>query len=376
MFIQRRVLPDGQKVELWECEWENLGGMRARKVFVRKIGEEQPVPLMNAPVSEKRAICWSYGRTLDNIAVLSPALVGHFQESSGKDATLPCEFVNAGKYRNGAERWWCRTHQTHWGAKADQASYANSKAMVCANHTQRMHYVVGPIETELEKYAEAEIHCALPPALSTRSLEEAPPRIHVVLRRTVGARATIDREVDAMSLHHRSTIDLFSNSEITRLNVTPPAAFEFMCGLEYGRDLSCVACSSCAFPHLDLGDFARKPHRKHFCANCGRDSTWSKTAIVSTPLKPLYDHLVKNHGAEVSKDALDLDEFRGCDYSVWASTPAIIWTPNRAQTVGIHVRVWQGRKHIVSGTFGEVKLRRKKLDRRELFEAMIARTTI
>jgi len=76
------------------------------------------------------------------------------------------------------------------------------------------------------------------------------------------------------------------NPEITKIQVTPPAAFEFVRSLEEGREMSCVTCNKCGYPHLDLGDFALKPHKKHFCGNCGNDSIWSPDPIVSTELDP------------------------------------------------------------------------------------------
>jgi len=109
MFIERKINPSSHAVELWRCEWENPEGAPAKKVYLGKIGEEQPlVPEAAGPVMEAAAICWSYGRTLGNIAVFSQSLLGRFPEKSGDDALLPCDFVNAGKFRHGAERWWCR----------------------------------------------------------------------------------------------------------------------------------------------------------------------------------------------------------------------------------------------------------------------------
>ncbi len=97
--------------------------------------------------------------------------------------------------------------------------------------------------------------------------------------------------------------------------------------------MTCINCSQCGYPHLDLGDFARKPHRKHFCGNCGCDSTWSPGHIVSTPLKPLYDQFAKNTQYKEPDRTLnlDLDKYSGCDYEIWASTPAILWTAERPQ---------------------------------------------
>jgi hypothetical protein len=138
--------------------------------------------------------------------------------------------------------------------------------------------------------------------------------------------------------------------------------------------MDCVNCSHCGYPHLDLGDFGREPHRKHFCGNCGRDSTWSKTPIVSTPLKPLHDRYAKTLKYEIPDRKLNLDDFRGCRYAIWASTPAVVWTAVRPQEFGVHVHVHDGNSRVIDDTFGEVTLGGKLLDRSELIRDMISRT--
>jgi len=131
-----------------------------------------------------------------------------------------------------------------------------------------------------------------------------------------GGKKIVDRDFDAIATLYSHKAKLFGNSDITQVNITPPAAFEFVCALGKGREMGCVSCSHCGYPHLDLGDFARTPHRKHFCANCGRDSTWSKTAIVSTPLKPLHDQYPQ---AKV---------FTEPDRSVSPTTTMVVGTPS------------------------------------------------
>ncbi len=107
------------------------------RLYLKKLGEEQPlVPETPGPIAEAPAICWSYGRTIGNIALFSPSLLGRFAGQVGDDAQLPCDFVYAGKFRHGSERWWCRTHQTYWGTKADQESLEQFGEIRCANHTQ------------------------------------------------------------------------------------------------------------------------------------------------------------------------------------------------------------------------------------------------
>jgi hypothetical protein len=375
MFVERRMLPGCEKVEIWECEWENPPGMQARKHFLRKIGDEQPLVPDTRSASFEHAICWAYGRTLANIAVFSQAMLGHFPDRTGSDATLPCDFVNAGKFRHGAVRWWCRTHQTHWGTKADQQSYAQSRVMACANHQQAMNYIVKPFELNVDEHDEVAIGCSLPPALSTTDTSRRPPMIRVTLSGGF-SNVAATTEHAAMSLIYQKRLGLFTASDIERLNITPPAALEFVLALDANRPLACIACSHCRYPHLDLGDFARKPHRKHFCANCGRDSTWSKEPIISTPLKPIYDELSNNHAFEISTHTIDLADYAGCDYSMWASTPAVLWIMQMPQTVGIRVQISRAGEVLIDDTFGDVLLDGVRLDRAELLQRMLERTIV
>jgi len=378
MFIERRINPTTNAVELWHCDWENLEGRPARKVFLDKICDEQPVtPDADGDGSATAAaICWSYGRTLGNIAVISPELLGRFPGQLGNDAELPCDFAHAGKFRHGAERMWCRTHQTHWGTKADIASYEQLGEMRCANHQQHMNYVIAPLTINLGEHAEVGIWCSMPAALSTEVIKPRPPKIHVHVREKPNEKKTVDGDFEAVSVLYNGDLGLFRNDGITRVNITPPAAFEFVRATETGQEMSCINCSHCGYPHLDLGDFARKAHRKHFCGNCGRDSTWSKDPIVSTPLKPLHDSFAKTLRYVSPDRVLKLDDYRGARYTVWASTPAIVWTAEREQEFGIHVHIHQGGVRIVDDTFREVILNGRPLDRSELVRAMIDRCVI
>src|SRR5262249_6937266 len=150
-------------------------------------------------------------------------------------------------------------------------------------------------------------------------------------RDSAGGLKSIDGDFNAVSLHYNQNLGLFDSPDIDKVNLTPPAALEFMCAIEEGRETACISCSHCGYPHLDLGDFALKPHRKHFCGNCGRDSTWSKQPIVSTPLKPLHDQFAAASNFVEPDRELNLDDYHGCHFIMWASTPAILWTADRPQ---------------------------------------------
>ncbi|MCW2370747.1 hypothetical protein [Sphingobium sp. B11D3D] len=330
----------------------------------------------DSEMQERGAVCWAHGRTLGNIEVRSSELLSHLTAKRATNITMPCDFVYSGKYRHGAHRWWCRTHQSHWGTKSDLAALQSSNEIVCANHSQLMNYEVDPFSVYLDNYAEAGIWCSLPAALSTFEIKPRPPKIHVHLRDTPESCKCVDADFAAISAVYSTRHGLFSNDEIVRVDITPPAAFDFVCGLEAHQKMGCIECSYCKHPHLDLGEFGKTPHRKHFCANCGRDSTWSKGPIISTPLLPLHDRTVTHLTCLLPDRSLNLDDYKGHSYTVWASTPAIVWTASRPQEYGIHVHVHDGNERVIDDTFGEVILNGKPLMREELLQAMIDRAIV
>src|ERR1041384_7671960 len=64
------------------------------------------------------------------------------------------------------------------------------------------------------------------------------------------------------------------------------------------------------------------------------DNTWRTGPIASAPLKPLHDQVNRaNHYVDVGKK-IDLDDYAGLPFQVWASTPAVLWTANRPQERG------------------------------------------
>jgi hypothetical protein len=214
MFIERRINQVTHEIELWACEWENEPGKDAVKRFVERVGVEQPLAMTSpADLETMPAICWSYGRTLGNIAVFSQQMLGTFPSTAGENAILQCDFVDAGKFRHGAQRWWCRTHQCHWGTKADIESLGTVGTMVCANRQQQMSYVVAPEIIDLEVSAEVGIWCSMPAALSSAPIASRPPKIHVHVRAKAGAEKVIDRDYRAVSVRYRPDSGLFANDD-------------------------------------------------------------------------------------------------------------------------------------------------------------------
>lgn len=311
---------------------------------------------------------------MGNVTVFSEEVIGSFPESkSGEDAILPCDIVPAGKFRNGKLRWWCRTHQVHWGVKADLiALEANQdNKIICSNAGQPMHYVIDPILLVPSEYpGGVGVWVSLPPAIESRNGANHGVRVHVHARKIPGEKKDIDEDYNAIQLALEGK-DLFSGVS-DRINVTPPAGWAFVIPFEKGLPLDCIDCNKCHAPHLDMGDFATTPHRKHFCANCGNDSNWSKRPIVSNPLKIIFDNLTKNKGFITPDRQINLDDFPGHKVEIWSSTPAIVWTCDRPQEKGIHVNIYDGEDNrIVDETFGEVIHEGGVLQRRCLLDTMI-----
>jgi hypothetical protein len=201
-----------------------------------------------------RGICWPHAATVGNIAVASGML-------RFVDGRVACDFTPAGKYRNGAARWWCRTHQAYWGVKADLAAFDPARAKVCSKHADPLEVVLDPLLIDMTRCGSVRISAAVN-ALRVRA-------------------DAIVGEFAAIAL--TGVAGVFGSSEITQVNVTPPAVL----GLEHAR--GCLDCARCGYPHLDLGAFAIREHRRHYCGNCGNDSTHSKNAIVSNPLFALRE---------------------------------------------------------------------------------------
>lgn len=346
----------------------------AKKNFIRKHCDEGEAEPEHEAYSAASAVCWSPGRTIGNIAVSSEEVFGSFAAKAGDNAILPCHIVPCGKFRNGASRWYCKTHQIHWGTKADIAALPESGEVTCSNHMMEMSYVVNPIVVEFNDFEEIGIWCSLPPAMSTRPIEPRPPKIHTHKRFTGEDKKILDRDFDAIVCSYNQDLGLFANPEITQIQVTPPAAFEFVRSLEEEREMSCVTCKKCGYPHLDLGSFATTPHAKHFCGNCGNDSIWSEGKIVSTPLKPLHDQFNNSNAYIVPDRNLNLDDYPDHDFDIWSSTPAVVWTADRPQELGIHVHIYEGPRRIVDDTFGAVIYKGKALDRKQLWSQMTKNT--
>lgn len=379
MFYSRRINSTTGKVEVWECEWSNKGTGMAKKEYLRKVGNEDEIEFKHDNYSVADAICWAPDRTIGNIAVSSEEAFGMFEGDSGNDAILPCQIIPCGKFRSGGKRWYCKTHQIHWGTKADFLTSGESGEVTCSNHLTKMNYVVNPLEVEFVDFEEIGIWSCLPPALSSERIEPSPPKIHVHKRISGKKKKVIDDNFDAIVCSYNQNLGLFPNTEITKIQVTPPAAFEFVRSIETNFEMSCISCKKCGYPHLDLRSFSENTHKKHFCGNCGNDSIWSPEPIASTPLKPLHDQFSNSNTYIDPERSINLDDYKDYKFELWASTPAVVWTADRPQEKGIHVHIYKDDlegPRIKDDTYSSVILNGVELDRKELWERMVQNTVL
>ncbi len=257
------------RTELWGYSWD-LSSKPPVKIDRVYLGVEQPPAVATSQYRAREAICWSYGRTLGNIAVANDEVIGAFPALSGNDAILECEIVSAGLYRNGKPRWWCRTHQHHWGTIADLADAAQARVMRCAHQTQPMSYVVEPPNIPLEQYAEVGVWCSLTAALTSRGvLRPRHPRLHVHLRNQPDGPKIVDRDFDALTLSFNPLLSLFGNQQIDRVHVTPPGRNGVRIDTRVWKANHVLQLPRLWIPTPRPRRFREETSFKALCGNCG-----------------------------------------------------------------------------------------------------------
>lgn len=235
-------------------------------------------------------ICWPLHATVGHIAVTTPQITGHFNAGAGLDAIVVCDLVPAGKYRNGAARQWCRTHQVYWGTQADLADQSFSGKTRCKHHASLMGYVLYP------EVFDPSVHHGASLAQETEHAEDAEDAENtglLVLRaRPDNGGALLARKAMALAIDCRNLPGLF-HADIAQINLTPPAVQGYLQARRSGAPLGCIDCPRCHHPHLDLDEFAQEPHQRHYCGHCGHSATHSKEEMVSNPLARLAKYALR-----------------------------------------------------------------------------------
>lgn len=217
----------------------------------------------------------------------TPHITGHFRAGAGQDAIIVCDLLPAGKFRNGAARHWCRSHQCYWGTQADLADAQAMQRWRCRQHASPMGYVLYPELFDMTQFYDATVRHGPDGLLQLRARAGAGgPGV---------AGSLFSRDAIALAIDCRTLPGLFQR-DIVQLNITAPAARAYCAALQAGVPLGCSDCARCGHPHLDLGHFTLAPHRRHTCGHCGHDASYSASAIVSTPLWRLHELALRQPG--------------------------------------------------------------------------------
>lgn len=362
-YIRKQVSNGHTYLQRVEKYWDKETKRQKVRVL-QNLGKEHP-----SKPPDDYAVIWSDAHTLGHIAIeQGNEVLAAIPQEAGKETTyLPCQLIDAGKFRNGKPRWWCRTHQVHFGKKADIKH--------CCNAHVAMNFAYNPLDLDIDKYlGGVGIWAALPPAICTRPEGASEPTgIHVHARKTAGGHKVIDKTFPCITLSFLESLGLST----MKMHVTPPSAVAWLDATERGVEMDVCRCTFCHVPHLDLGYFAQNPHKRHLCGNCGREF-WAKTRNISNPLSLLSQALEKHPRSKVeSSESLDIfsRDFPG-GLEIYPSTPAILWTSPKPEQTGIHVHAWDAQgKRVIDETYGAVTLDGNALSREALLMPLLHQYT-
>lgn len=161
----------------------------------------------------------------------------------------PCSISLLGKQRNGAPRLWCVIHRAR-AAAFDRCTTANPVRPKLKTRTVDIANYPGGVA----------LWGALPPVVNTAGAE-GETGVHLHARPVAGEAKEIDETFDEVTIIDGSNEVAINADSATAYNVSRL----------FGQAVKYLACPHCGEAHVDAGEFAVKPHRKHLCLACGRD---------------------------------------------------------------------------------------------------------
>lgn len=288
---------------------------------------------------------------------------------------LPCQLIEAGKFRHGKPRWWCCTHQIHYGTKEDL------EKRQCRNADFELRYTYNPWVLDVEKYpGGVGVWAALPPFISinrrpSKHNNQAHPilGIHVHCRKHPEGKKDIDATFPAIVLHTPDPLKTYYEA----IHVSQPAALAYLISKEMELTIETLKCKYCGTPHCDLGFFAQTPHKKHLCGNCGQMFQATQYLSISNPLVEVAKGWEENERVlEEATGHLDIisSHYPG-GVEIWTTTPAILWRMNRPEIInGIHVHCYlDAHRRAVDETFSTITLDGEFYDRERLLGDFLER---
>ena len=216
----------------------------------------QGAPLMAMPALTLPGISWPLQATVGHIAVATPGITGHFKAGAGTDATVECELVEAGKFRNGAARQWCRTHQCVLGRQGRLGAAGRNAAGGSASvqrRAMRLEFVlVSAGVRPCQRITPAACRSGRQRRRCCIVQRQRPTLAARLLART--ARAAGDRLQLRRARPVRHPCDLCRSISRRR----PLQALCCGRGATSSQPWAASTAARCGHPHLDLGDFAHE----------------------------------------------------------------------------------------------------------------------
>lgn len=209
---------------------------------------------------------------------------------------------------------------------------------------------------------------ALPPVYDTTQMS-VERGVHVHARKVPGKRR---KEIDSSY----SVVTVVSGGKMVR--ISEDAAVAYVGAAILGLPLKYIVCPGCEAPHLDLGNYALDPHRKHLCLCCQQLFEDADRAIGNPIIlaKYLLDDSPIERPMKKAKRRLEIDQ-RSPLYSggvrLWGTHPAILWTAIREEDEGIHVHAYHAGEEsaFVDETYGAVSIDGIELDPRAIRSFMV-----
>lgn len=303
-----------------------------------------------------KRIVWNNAHTLGHLELnqLSPSFSELLQEDG--EFALPCDFIPCGKFRNGALKYWCKTHQSPFGRKNDLQTGC------CENAQHKFNVSSCEVFDLTDPSLEIAIWGAVSPFVMFPLLENVfCPNVlggHVHLYKN--NKKIVDKTFSCIELLFNDNSSIFNSSSVI---LSPPVLESFLMSNLYNCNSEHLQCSHCGTPHTDLKWFSVNEHLKHQCGVCGREFK-SKNKCVSNALFSMSKYRQTKYQKatkiiDLSTKALSSDAV----IKMWATTPPAIYTLQKEIVIdGIHLHVEDKGKKIIDETFKTVIYENKEYD--------------
>jgi transposase-like protein len=259
----------------------------------------------------------------------------------------PCVIKAEVKNRNGKPRYWCWTHGERAWLKGGEPAKA------CRSTDRNL-----PEPDDILRVAAADYPGGIGVWGAVLPLYDStlfPPTsgVHVHARLVPGGPKQLDETRAELAVESDTGVTVPISEAAARAYV----ATVILCGHPVE-----LHCPRCGFLHIDQGEFAVNPHRKHQCNRCGR-SFYEKGLSIGNPVAAAQRLLgVRTDLEQVQSDKTvelsDLAQAATGGIQVWASNPAILWTVPREEQAGIHIHAYENGQitPLIDETFGVVTL--------------------